>query len=60
MPFYARLNFNIQESKAVFEVIFNGPTPVFVSSFVPKLFTCLLGHSDCEQSIVSYPNNSQT
>ena len=36
MPFYARLNLNIQESKADFEVIFNGPTPVFVASFVPS------------------------
>ena len=28
-------------SKAMFEEIFSGPTPVFVSSFVPELFTCL-------------------
>ena len=28
--------FNIQESKAVFEEIFNGPTPVFVASLVPE------------------------
>ena len=60
MPFYARLKFNIKDSKAVFEEVFNGPTPIFVICFVPELFTCLLGHSDREQSIVSYPNNSQT
>ena len=29
-------------SKAVFEEIYNGPTPVVVASFVPKLFTYLL------------------
>ena len=46
------LKFNIQESKAVFEEIFNGPTPVFVASFVPKLFTCLLGQTQREQTIV--------
>ena len=36
--FYARLKFNIHESKAVFEEIFNGPTPVFVASFVIHMF----------------------
>ena len=50
MSFYARLKFNIQESKVVFEEIFNGATPVFVASFVPELFTCLLGHSQSEQT----------
>ena len=37
MPFYARLKVNIKDSKAVFEEIFNGPTPVFVVCFVPEL-----------------------
>ena len=36
----------------VFEEIFNGPTPVFVASFVPKLFTSLLGQTQCECTIV--------
>ena len=49
--FYAILKFNIQESKAVFEEIFNGPTHVFVASFVLKLFTCLLENSQHEQTI---------
>ena len=40
---------SIQESEAV---IFNGLTPVFVASFVPELFTCLLGNSQREQTIV--------
>ena len=44
--------FNIQESKAVFEEIFNGPTPIFVASFVPKLFTYLLGKTQREETIV--------
>ena len=34
----------------VFEEIFNGPTPVFVASLVPELFTCLLENSQREHT----------
>ena len=34
----------------VFEEIFNGPTPVFVASLVPELFTCLLENSQHEHT----------
>ena len=42
---------SIQESKGVHEEIFNGPTPVFVASFITELFTCLLGHSQRKQAV---------
>ena len=38
----------------MFEENFNGPTSVFVASFVPQLFTCLLGNFQCKQTIVSH------
>ena len=47
----AVLKFNIQESKAVFEELFNGAIPIFVASLVPELFTSLL-ENQREQTIV--------
>ena len=38
---------------AVSEDIFNDTTPVFVASFVPELFACLLGQTQREQIIVN-------
>ena len=52
-PSYAK--FNIQDFKAVFEELFYGPTPVFVASLVPELFTHLLENSQCEQTVVAVP-----
>ena len=52
-PFSARFKFNIQDSKAVSEELFNGVTLVLVASLVPELFTCLLGNSQHEQTMKS-------
>ena len=37
---------------AVFEELFNDSTPIFKASLVPELLTCLLEHSEHEQTVV--------